>query len=75
MSEEKNDIGTIIESVNGSDIMNNYFLGYATYTICDRAIPKIEDAVQYVLDNAEKDEVIIAAGSLYMIGHIRSIVK
>ena len=39
------------------------------------AIPKIEDAVQYVLDNAEKDEVIIAAGSLYMIGHIRSIVK
>ena len=35
MSEEKNDIGTIIESVNGSDIMNNYFLGYATYTICD----------------------------------------
>ena len=39
------------------------------------AIPKIEDALQYVLDNAEKDEVIIAAGSLYMIGHIRSIVK
>ena len=39
------------------------------------AIPKIEDAVQYVLDHAEKDEVIIAAGSLYMIGHIRSIVK
>lgn len=48
MSEEKNDIGTIIESVNGSDIMNNYFLGYATYTICDRAIPKIEDGLKPV---------------------------
>ena len=39
------------------------------------AIPKIEDAVKYVIDNAEKDEVIIAAGSLYMIGHVRSILK
>ena len=39
------------------------------------AIPKIEEAVQYVLNHAEKDEVIIAAGSLYMIGHIRSLVK
>lgn len=39
------------------------------------AIPKIEDAVKYVIDNAEKDEVIIAAGSLYMIGHVRSLVK
>ena len=32
-------------------------------------------AVKYVLDHAEKDEVIIAAGSLYMIGHVRSLVK
>ena len=39
------------------------------------AIPKIEDAVKYVIDNAKEDEVIIAAGSLYMIGHIRSLVK
>ncbi len=31
------------------------------------AIPKIEDAVQYVIDNAKEDEVIISAGSLYMI--------
>ena len=36
---------------------------------------KIEDAVKYVIDHAEKDEVIIAAGSLYMIGHVRSLVK
>ena len=35
----------------------------------------IEDAVKYVIDNAKEDEVIIAAGSLYMIGHIRSLVK
>ena len=39
------------------------------------AIPKIEDAVKYVLDNAKEDEIIISAGSLYMIGHIRQLVK
>ena len=39
------------------------------------AIPKIEDAVKYTLENAKEDEVIISAGSLYMIGHVRQLVK
>ena len=39
------------------------------------SIPKIEDAVKYILENAEKDEIIISAGSLYMIGHVRQLVK
>ena len=39
------------------------------------AISKVEDAVKYVLDNAQKDEIIISAGSLYMIGHVRQLIK
>ena len=39
------------------------------------AIPKIEDAVKYALKNAKEDDVIISAGSLYMIGHVRQLVK
>ena len=39
------------------------------------AIPNIEDAVKYTLDNAKEDDIIISAGSLYMIGHIRTLVK
>ena len=39
------------------------------------SIPKIEDAVKYTLENAEKDEIIISAGSLYMIGHVRQLIK
>ena len=39
------------------------------------SISKIEDAVKYVFENTEKDEIIISAGSLYMIGHIRQLVK
>lgn len=39
------------------------------------SIPKIEDAVKYVFENTKNDEIIISAGSLYMIGHIRQLVK
>lgn len=46
--ENNNNNGTIIEPVNGSDVMSNYFLEYATYTISDRAIPRIEDGLKPV---------------------------
>lgn len=39
------------------------------------AIPSIEEAVRYTLDNAKEDDIIISAGSLYMIGHIRTLIK
>ena len=39
------------------------------------SIPKIEDAVKYINENAKNDEIIISAGSLYMIGHVRQLVK
>lgn len=39
------------------------------------AIEDIDEAVKYVLDNAKEDEIIISAGSLYMIGHVRKLVK
>ena len=39
------------------------------------AIPNINDAVKYALDNATEGDVIISAGSLYMIGHVRQLVK
>lgn len=37
--------------------------------------PKIKDAVDYVFQTTKKDDVIISAGSLYMIGNIRTIIK
>ena len=39
------------------------------------AIENIEDAVKYTLDNAKEDDVIISAGSLYMIGTVRTLVN
>ena len=39
------------------------------------AIPNIEDAVKYTLENAKDDDIIISAGSLYMIGTVRTLVK
>lgn len=39
------------------------------------AIENINEAVKYVLDNATEDEIIISAGSLYMIGHVRQLIK
>lgn len=35
----------------------------------------IEDAVKYSLENTKEDEIIISAGSLYMIGTVRTIVN
>ncbi|MGL5642399.1 MAG: bifunctional folylpolyglutamate synthase/dihydrofolate synthase [Paraclostridium sp.] len=37
--------------------------------------PQIKDAVDYVLQTTKKDDVIISAGSLYMIGNVRNIIK
>ena len=54
MSKRSKDIteeierGTIIEETDASNIIDNYFLGYAEYTISDRAIPKIEDGLKPV---------------------------
>ena len=39
------------------------------------AISNIEDAVNYTLRNAKEDDVIISAGSLYMIGTVRTILN
>lgn len=39
------------------------------------AIENIDEAVKYVLDNSTNEDVIISAGSLYMIGYVRQIVK
>ncbi|MGX4601366.1 bifunctional folylpolyglutamate synthase/dihydrofolate synthase [Faecalimicrobium sp. JNUCC 81] len=36
---------------------------------------EIEDAVNYALENSNEDDVIISAGSLYMIGAVRTIVN
>ncbi len=35
----------------------------------------VEDAVDYVLENSNSEDVIISAGSLYMIGHVRTIIN
>lgn len=37
--------------------------------------PNIKDAVIYALDNSNEEDVIIGAGSLYMIGTIRTIIN
>ena len=34
-------------------------------------VKEIEKAVEYALENSKKDDVIICAGSLYMIGEVR----
>ncbi|WP_027701091.1 bifunctional folylpolyglutamate synthase/dihydrofolate synthase [Metaclostridioides mangenotii] len=39
------------------------------------AIENINGAVEYAIDKSNEDDVIIAAGSLYMIGSIRTIIK
>lgn len=39
------------------------------------AISNIEDAVNYTLRNAKEDDIIISAGSLYMIGTVRTILN
>ncbi len=39
------------------------------------AIEKVEDALKYTLENSKEDDVIISAGSLYMIGDIRRLLN
>ena len=39
------------------------------------AKPEIEEAVEYTLNNATKEDTIISAGSLYMIGTVRTLVN
>ena len=39
------------------------------------AVENIEEAVKYTLDNANEDDIIISAGSLYMIGTVRTLVN
>lgn len=37
--------------------------------------PEIEEAVEYTLNNSTKEDIIISAGSLYMIGTVRTLVN
>ncbi|MEG2247084.1 MAG: bifunctional folylpolyglutamate synthase/dihydrofolate synthase, partial [Peptostreptococcaceae bacterium] len=36
---------------------------------------EIKDAVNYALETVENNEIIVSAGSLYMIGEVRSLVR
>jgi folylpolyglutamate synthase/dihydropteroate synthase len=40
-----------------------------------RAIGNAPSALEYVLDRAESDDIILIAGSLYLIGEIRPLVQ
>ena len=46
-----------------------------TYNIEVICKEDINDAVIYVIENSKEEDVIISAGSLYMIGHVRTIMK
>lgn len=35
----------------------------------------IEEALNYTLENSKEDDIVISAGSLYMIGHVRSLMN
>lgn len=37
--------------------------------------PKIEDAINYILESSSNDRVVISAGSLYMIGTVRKLIN
>ncbi len=37
--------------------------------------PKIKDAVEYTLNSSSREDIIISAGSLYMIGEVRTLVN
>lgn len=39
------------------------------------SIKDIDKAVRYTLDNSDEDDVIISAGSLYLIGEVRTLLK
>lgn len=55
-----------------SDILKEKVLKYVDDVTSKH---EIEDAVNYTLETANKDDVIISAGSLYMIGTVRTLVK
>lgn len=55
-----------------SDILKEKVLKYVDDVTSKH---EIEDAVNYTLETSNKDDVIISAGSLYMIGTVRTLVK
>ncbi|MGO1042062.1 bifunctional folylpolyglutamate synthase/dihydrofolate synthase [Clostridioides difficile] len=55
-----------------SDILKEKILKYVSDVTSKH---EIEDAVNYTLETSSKDDIIISAGSLYMIGTVRTLVK
>ena len=55
-----------------SDILKEKISQYVDYVVSK---PKIKDAVEYTLNNCSKEDIIISAGSLYMIGEVRTLVN
>ncbi|MCC0697331.1 bifunctional folylpolyglutamate synthase/dihydrofolate synthase [Clostridioides sp. ES-S-0048-02] len=55
-----------------SDILKEKILKYVSDVTSKH---EIEDAVNYTLEISNKDDIIISAGSLYMIGTVRTLVK
>ncbi|HBF4286329.1 bifunctional folylpolyglutamate synthase/dihydrofolate synthase [Clostridioides difficile] len=55
-----------------SDILREKVLKYADDVTSKH---EIEDAVNYTLETSSEDDIIISAGSLYMIGTVRTLVK
>lgn len=55
-----------------SDILKEKILKYVSDVTSKH---EIEEAVNYTLETSNKDDIIISAGSLYMIGMVRTLVK
>ncbi|MDB0440023.1 bifunctional folylpolyglutamate synthase/dihydrofolate synthase [Clostridioides difficile] len=55
-----------------SDILKEKILKYVSDVTSKH---EIEEAVNYTLETSNKDDIIISAGSLYMIGTVRTLVK
>ncbi|MGL5713252.1 MAG: bifunctional folylpolyglutamate synthase/dihydrofolate synthase [Paraclostridium sp.] len=55
-----------------ASILMNKIKEYNKEVVCK---PNIDDAISYALENSKIDDVIISAGSLYMIGEVRTLVK
>ena len=54
------------------EVLKDKISKYVDNVVCKE---NIEDAVNYTLKNAKEDDVIISAGSLYMIGAVRTILN
>ena len=54
------------------EVLKNKISKYVDNVVCKE---NIEDAVNYILKNAKEDDIIISAGSLYMIGKVRTILN